>query len=96
MAQIDLSNLVQFLVGIIDVGHLIHQPSVTIRVRILDRHRLTALQRQDEVFGVEHVQYRTYGVALHQRHIALGLSNGTERTFHLLRDIGIDEFLITA
>ena len=96
MAQRQASGQVQLLVGIVSIVHLIHKPCIAIRIGILHGNGLSTLQRQDEVFGVQHVKHRIYRVAIHLCHVACRLADSIEHTVHLIPDIRVNEFLITA
>ena len=96
MTEVESGNTVQLLISIIHIGDFIYQPGITIGIGILYRDGLTALQGQNKVLSIQHIQHRKNRISLYQCHITLRLSNSTECLLHLLRDIGIDEFLITA
>ena len=94
MTEVDLAHAINLLVGIVDILHLIHKPGIAVGVWILYRNRLTALQRQDEVFGIEHVQYREDTVAIYLGHITTCLSHSLHRLLHLRSDMCINHLLI--
>ena len=94
MAQGQMSRHVQFLVGIVHIVHLVHEPRITISIGIFQGYSLSALQRQDEVFRIQHVQHRINAVSIHLGHIATSFAHCTIHTIDFLIDIGIDQFLI--
>ena len=95
MSQIDLSYLINLLIGIFCIAYLINKPSIAIGIKILHRHSLSTLQRHDEVLRVEHIEHREYAVAIHLRHVTTSLSYSLHRLLHLWRDISIYHLRIT-
>ena len=96
MSQIALADAVELIVGIVHIADLIHKPGVAVDVRILKRHGLALLQRQDEILGVEHVEHGPHGVAGHLCHVASGLADSGHGLLHFGGDIGFDELLVAA
>ncbi len=96
MAQVHLAHALNLLVGVIHILHLINEPSVAVGVWVLHRHGLTALQRHDEVLGVEHVQYREHAVSIYLGHVAASFSHRLHRLLHLWSDVSVYHLLITA
>ena len=96
MVQVDLPHAVDLLVGVVDIVNLVDKPRVALYVWILQGHGLSALQRQDEVFGVEHVQHRPLFRSVDLGHVAAGLRDGRRHLLHLGSDIGVDHLLIAA
>ena len=96
MAEVALSDAVEFLICIADIVDLIHKPRIAVDIRILNRHGLVALQRQDEVLGIEHIQHGPDGIAGYLRHVAAGLANGIDGLLHLGSNVSLDEFLVAA
>ena len=96
MAQIHLTYRINLLIGILYIVELIHEPRITVGIGVLDGHRLTTLQGEDEIARIQHVQHRTDTVALHLRHITCGLRHSTKQGLHLRRDIVFDHLLIAA
>ena len=58
MAQVNLSYGVNLGVGIVNIAYAVNKPCVAEGVRIEQRRSLSALQWQDYVLGVEHVEHR--------------------------------------
>ena len=58
VAQIELSYGINLGVGIVNIAYTVYKPCVAEGVRIEQRCCLSALQRQDYVLGVEHVEHR--------------------------------------
>ena len=83
MAQWKTTSHVQFIIGIVDIVDTVNKPRITIGIWIGKRHRLSTLQRKNEVFGIEHVQNRIDAVAIDLCHIACSLTDGLENTVHL-------------
>ena len=75
MAQLHIRQSRQFLVGIINIRHLVHHPCTAIDIRISDGHCLPSFKGKDEILGVEHVEHGEYAVTIHLGHIALGLAD---------------------
>ena len=96
MTQVELAHGQNLLVGIIHVVELIHEPCIAVGIGVLDGHRLSTLQGEDEVACVQHVQHRTDAVAVHLRHIAACLRHSLEDRLHLRTDILLNHLLITA
>ena len=96
MTQVDLSNSSNLIVGIVHVVEFVDKPRITIGIRILDGHRLTTLQGEYEVAGVQHVQNRTDAVAIHLRHVSTSFRNTLKERLHLRIDISLYHLLITA
>ena len=96
MSQGQLSCHIQFLIGIVHIVHLVHEPCITIGIGVLQGNGLSALQRQDEIFRIQHVQHGVNAVAIHLRHIASGLAHCIVHAIDLLIYMSIDEFLIAA
>ena len=96
MAQWQFAEFIQLLIGIVDIVYAVYKPRIAIGVWISQRHSLPSLERQDEVFGVEHVQHRIDTVAIDQRHIAGSIADSLEDTVHLWCNMCIDKFLIAA
>ncbi|EKC43709.1 xylulokinase, partial [human gut metagenome] len=87
MSEVHLAHAIDFLVGIVHILHLIYEPCIAVGIRILNRNGLSALQRHDEVFGIQHVQYRIDTVAVHLGHIAACSSYRLHRLLHLRSDM---------
>ena len=96
MAQCQLAQLVQFFVGIVNIMYAVYEPRIAIAIGIADGYGLSSLQRQDEVFRIEHVEHRVNAVAIDLRHVTSRITNGTEEAIHFRSNIGIDKLLITA
>ena len=78
MAQVDLADGLYLLVGIIYISDLIHEPAIAINIGILDGYGLSALQGEDKVLRVQHVEHRTDAVAVHLCHVATSLRHSAE------------------
>ena len=63
-----------FLIRIVYIVHFIHKPGIAQRKRIRQRNRLSALQREDEVTGIQHIQYRE-SRRIQLFHIATGIGH---------------------
>ena len=96
MAEVQLAYHVNLLIGIVHIVHLVHKPGIAIGIGILYGHGLSALQRHDDIFGVEHVQHGIEAVARHFGHVALCIGNGRHQLLHLRSDIGINHLLVAA
>ena len=96
MAQTQLTQHIKFFIGIIYVLDIIHKPCVAMHVWILQWYLLTVLQRQDKIFGIEHVEHREDAVAIHLCHISSGLGHGTIYLVHLRMNVSLYKFLISA
>ena len=96
MAERQLTDLVQLLVGIVNIVQAVHKPGIAIGIGILQRHGGLTLQGNDEVLRVQHVQYGEDAVAVHLGHIAGSLVEGLAQPIDFRTDIGIGQFLIAA
>ena len=96
MAQVYLAHSCEFGIGIVNICHFVYYPCVSVGVRILYRHRLSAFEREDEVLSIKHVQHGENAVALHLGHVSLRLCYCRIEPLHLWRDVGINQFLISA
>ena len=94
MPEVHLAHTIDFLVGIVHILHLVYEPCIAVGIRILHRNGLSALQRHDEVFGIQHVQYRIDTVAVHLGHIAARSSYRLHRLLHLRSDMCINHLLV--
>ena len=83
MAQINLANSQNLLVGILGIANLINKPGVSKCVWVLQRNGLTTLKWEDKVACVEHVEHRTDAVALNLSHVATSLSHSIHCGLHL-------------
>ncbi len=95
VAQVHLAESVEFLIGVLHVAQLVHEPRIPIGIGVHDGHGLTALQRHDDVLHVEHVEHGVNRIAGQLRHIALRLGNGGHQLLHFGSDIGFNQLLIT-
>ena len=96
MAKIYLTHTVELLVGVVNILDVANKPGVAKSISVKHRHRLSTLQRQNEVFGVKHVEHGVDRVACHLCHVALSLSYCRVGLLHLWRDVSVDELLIAA
>ena len=96
MAQINLTHLQDFLVGILGIANLINKPRITQSIGVLDGHCLATLQWEHKVAGVEHIDNRTDAVALNLSHVATSLGHGIHQALHLGRDVLLYHLLIAA
>ena len=92
--QVELLDGIELLVGVVYILEAVDEPRVAVSVRVLQGHGLSALQRHDDILGVEHVEHRINRVARHAFHVALRLSDGRHRLLHLGCDIRVDKLLI--
>ena len=96
MAQVDTSQGIHLLVGIIHITELIDEPCIAIDVWVLDGNGLTTLEREDKIFGVEHIEHREDAITIHLCHVTAYRRNRSEQLLHLQIDIAFHKFLITA
>ena len=96
MSQCQLSYSIQLLIGIINILHLIHEPRVSVGIRVLHGNGLTTLQRHDDIAHVQHVHHREDAVTVHLGHITSSLSNRRHHLLHLGHQVRIDQLLIAA
>ena len=94
--QVETLDGVELLVGVVDILEAVDEPRVAVSVRVLQRHGLSALQRHDDILGVEHIEHRINRVARHACHIALSLGDGRHRLLHLGCDVFVDKLLVAA
>ena len=71
------------------------KPCIPHRVGILYGHRASALQGEDEIFRVQHIQNADM-VGIELRHISSRFRKFGEEIVHLKLDIRLDKFLIPA
>ena len=96
VGHVDGADAVELLVGVIYIADLVHKPGVALGVGVAQRHGLSALQRQDEVAGVEHIEHGERLASIHLRHVAIGGGHGLHAGLHLGTDISLDQLLIAA
>ena len=96
MAQIELLDGIYLGIGIVNIADLVDKPGVAVGVWILYGHRLSSLQRHDDVARVEHVEHREDGVAIHFRHITGSIGDGRHECLHLGHDVVLYHLLIAA
>ena len=96
MAQVKFSKSVKFFICILHISDFIHKPSIAIDVRVLYCHRLIALKRHNEVFGIEHVQHREDAASIDLGHVSACLCDGGHGLLHLRTDVSINQFLVSA
>ena len=96
VAGIDGGEEGELFVGIGDEEHVIDKPGVAHRPRVLHGHGLAALQGQDGVLGVEHVQHGEEAVAGDAVEASIGLGDGFVEGRELRLDVGFDELLVAA
>ena len=83
MAQGQLSYHINFLIGIIYIMNAVNKPSIAIGIWVGQRHRLSTLQRQDEILGIEHVKHRIDAITIHLCHITSCLTDRLEDMVYL-------------
>ena len=88
-------NRFNFFVGIIHILHILHKPGIAQCMRVRQRKRLSALQREDVILGVQHVQNRELG-SINLFHISFGFRYCLKQGRHFSRDMFFNHFLITA
>ena len=96
MTQVQTPHGIHLLIGIVHISELVYEPGIAKDVRVLDGNGLPAFQGEDEIFGVEHIQYWEDTVTLYQSHVTASLRNSPEQLLHLRIDITFHKFLITA
>ena len=96
MAQVETSQGIHLLIGVVHITELVDEPSIAIDVGVLDGNGLTTLQREDKILGIEHIEYREYAITIHLCHITAYLRNSSEQLLHLNIDIAFHQFLISA
>ena len=84
-----------FLIRIVHILHSLHKPGIAQGKRILQRNGLSALQREDEILGIQHVQHRKIQ-RVQLFHLSTCISYGLEQTVHFARNMFFYHFLITA
>ena len=84
-----------FLIRIVHILHFLHKPGIAQSKRILQRNGLSALQREDEILGIQHVQHRKIQ-RVQLFHLSTGIGYRLEQAIHLARNMFFYHFLITA
>ena len=85
-----------FLVRIGHVAQPLHKPSVAVGVGIGDGRRVTALQGQDDVLHVEHVQHGEEFVAVHAVQLRARFHDCVHESVAFGVDVLLDKLLVAA
>ena len=83
MTQVYLTHAIHLLIGILHVSDLINKPRIAVGIRILQRHSLSALQRENDVLRIEHIEHGEDTIAIHLRHITAGECDSLRESLHL-------------
>ena len=95
MTQREFTERRYLVIGILHILYLVNEPGIAIHIWVLYGYGLTALQGEDKVFRVQHVQHRTDIVTVHLCHVTTGLCHRLRKRLHLRCDIRLYQFLIT-
>ena len=93
--EVDASHSIELFICVSDISQVIDKPCHAVSVRVGEGRCLSAFERHDEIFRVEHVQHRRDGVR-DKRHVARGIDDGTQRSLHLGLYVALDEFLVAS
>ena len=96
LADVDLAECSQFLVGVICHLHIVNHPGVAHGPRVLHGQGLLVLQWHDGILHVQHVQHGEERVAAYAVQPPARLGNGLVHREEFILEIGLDEFLIAA
>ena len=96
LRRYDAVQGVNLFVGVVHILHLVYKPCIAVGVWVEDGNGLSLLPcREDEVFGVQHVQYAEL-IGIHAVHLTSGGGNGLVGRLHFGRDVMLYHFLVAA
>ena len=87
---------IDFLIGVVYVLHVLYKPGVAVGIGVEDGNGLPLLSGgEDEVLGVQHVQYAEFG-SVHAVHFSACGGYRLVGGLHLGRDMTLYQFLVAA